>query len=431
MEIEHETAASLEQSIQLRALYQLSVELSALHSLESVLSTALKHCLDLTSSQFGFIGLIATDQSAMDVVQVQGFHAAREFYDHFRLIPLRPNLFSRVVLENEPLRTDNAQTDPRRVGQPHGHPGVKSFLGVPLRIRETPIGMIGVANRKLPYELEHEHLLSTYAAQVAIVIRNVQLYEELVAAKTDLEQKVAHRTRELQKAQEALAQKAVQLRQLFNETVDIQEAERQRIAQDMHDGINQLLIGAMLELKSGRERLAVGNLPHADNAFQAAQDILSRVETEIRRVVYDLRPPTLDALGFVSELRRYVQDFKRFTNLNCNIHVEGENVRFPGPVEISIYRLAQEALQNVYSHAQARNVDIQIHFAPEALELSICDDGRGFDLSAVEQTNTLHFGLVTMRERAKSFNGNLKILSQLERGTCVVLTVPIQARIGK
>jgi signal transduction histidine kinase len=421
-----ENDTTMQQTIQLRALYHLSVELSALRSLESVLKTALKHCLDLTGSQFGFIGLITTDGTAMDVVEVQGFHAAREFYDHFRVIPLRPNLFAGVVLQNNPIRVENAFTDSRRVGQPQGHPGVKTFLGVPLRIRETPIGMIGVANRKLSYELEHEHLLMTYAAQVAIVIRNAQLYEELVAAKADLEQKVAHRTRELQKAQEALAQKAVQLRQLFNETVDIQETERQRIAQDMHDGINQLLIGAMLELKSGRERLAAGNLAQADDALQSVQGVLRNVEMEIKRVVYDLRPPTLDALGFVPELRRYIQDFKQFTNLNCVIDVEGESLRLPGQVEVSIYRLVQEALQNVYSHADAKNVDVTICFTAQELEVSICDDGIGFDLNAAEQVNSQHFGLITMRERAKSLNGRLTILTQPGHGTCVTLSVPLQ-----
>lgn len=426
-----ETDTSLEQSIQLNALYQLSVELSVLRSLESVLKTALKHCLDLTGSQFGFIGLTTVDRMAMDVVEVQGFHAAHDFYEHFRHIPLRPNLFAGVVLDNDPVRTDNAWTDPRKVGQPQGHPGVKTFLGVPLRIRETPIGMIGVANRKLPYELEHEHLLMTYAAQVAIVIRNVQLYEELVAAKADLEEKVAHRTRELEKAQEALAQKAIQLRQLFNETVDIQETERQRISQDMHDGINQLLIGAMLELKSGRERLTAGNLNRADDAFQAVQGILRNVETEIKRVIYDLRPPTLDALGFVSALRRYIQDFKQYTNLNCIVQVEGENVRLSGQVEISIYRLVQEALQNVYNHARAHTVIIDIRFTPNTLDVSICDDGIGFDLATVERTNTLHFGLITMRERAKSLNGHLEIQTESGRGTSVLLSVPIQAGTGK
>jgi signal transduction histidine kinase len=416
--------SSLEQTIQLRALYHLSVELSALRSLESVLKTALKHCLDLTGSQFGFIGLITSDKAAMDVVEVQGFHAAREFYDHFRLIPLRPNLFARVVLENDPIRTENAFSDPRRVGQPTGHPGVKTFLGVPLRIREVPIGMIGVANRKLPYEDEHEQLLMTYAAQVAIVIRNAQLYEELLAAKADLEQKVAHRTRELQKAQEALAQKAVQLRQLFNETVDIQETERQRIAQDLHDGINQLLIGAMLELKSGRERLIAGKLAQADDALQVVQGILRNVETEMKRVIYDLRPPTLDALGFVPEMRRYIQDFKQYTNLDCTVIVEGEAVRFPGQVEVSSYRLLQEALQNVYSHACAKHVEVKIRFPRDAFELSIRDDGMGFDLNAVEQTNRRHFGLITMRERAKSLNGRLTIETQPGQGTCVTLFVP-------
>ncbi|MBC7813653.1 MAG: GAF domain-containing sensor histidine kinase [Burkholderiales bacterium] len=417
--------SNLEQSIQLRALYNLSLELSALRSLESVLKTALKHCLDLTSSQFGFIGLTTPDGTAMDVVEVQGFHASDEFYDQFRLIPLRPNLFARVVLDNAAVRTDNALRDPRRVGQPRGHPGVKTFLGVPLRIREVPIGMIGVANRKLSYAVEHEQLLMTYAAQVAIVIRNTQLYEELVSAKADLEQKVAHRTRELQQAQEALAQKAVQLRQLFNETVDIQEMERQRIAQDMHDGINQLLIGAMLELKSGRERLAVGNLGQADDALQAVQGILRNVETEIKRVVYDLRPPTLDALGLVSELRRYIQHFKKYTGLNCIVKVEGKSVRLPGQVEVSIYRLLQEALQNVYSHAAAKKVSINITFSDNELKLTICDDGIGFDLNAVEQINSSNFGLITMRERAKNLNGRLTIQTQAGRGTCIMLFVPL------
>ncbi len=416
---------TIQQSIQLRALYHLSVELSALRSLESVLTTALKHCLDLIGSQFGFIGLITADQTALDVVEVQGFHPTHKFYDHFRVIPLRPNIFANVVLENHPVSAEDALSDPRRVGQPKGHPPVRTFLGVPLRIREIPIGMIGVANRSLPYEIEHEHLLMTYAAQVAIVIRNAQLYEELVAAKDELEQKVAHRTHELQRAQEAVAQKAAQLRQLFNETVDIQETERQRIAQDMHDGINQLLIGAMLELKSARERLSAGNLAQADDALHSVQCTLRDVETEIKRVIYDLRPPTLDALGFVPALRRYIHDFKQYTHLNCVVEMEGEVVRLPGHVEVSIYRLFQEALQNVYNHAHANNVEVRILFTPQTLELAISDDGISFDLEAVEKTTNGHFGLITMGERAKSLNGRLAIQAQLGQGTSITLTVPI------
>jgi len=418
---------NLQQHERLQALYHLAVELSALRSLESVLDTALQHCLDLTGSQFGFIGLNTSDNRAMDVVAIQGFHPTEQFYQHNRLIPLRPNIFARVVLENRPVRSDNAMLDPQRVGQPRGHPPVETFLGVPLRIHDAPIGMIGLANRLEPYDTDHEQLLMTYAAQVAIVIRNTQLYEQLKTANEELERKIASRTHQLQKAKEALAQKAAQLQQLLTETVDVQERERQRIAQDMHDGTHQLLIGAMLELKSAHTRLDSGNLSQAEDSLQTVQQILHRVEAEIKRIVYDLRPPTLDALGLVPAIRRYAERFQQYAALPCEVQVLGEPTRLPANVEISVYRLMQEALQNVSAHAQARQAEVLIAFSARTLKLTVIDDGRGFDLAAVQQLHNGSFGLLSMRERAESLGGRLTIQTQPERGTQVELVVPIQA----
>lgn len=426
MALEHLEANTSQQDKRLRALYHLAVELSALHTMESVLETALRHCLELTDSQFGFIGLMTPTGKAMDVVEVQGFHATAPFYDRFHLIPLRPNIFSRVVLENRPVRSADARIDPHRIGQPRGHPPVLTFLGVPLRHRDSPIGMIGVANRAEPYDEEHENLLKTYAAQVAIVISNAQLYEELNAAKDELERKVQQRTYELEKARAELVTKAAQLRQLYNETVDIQERERQRIAQDMHDGINQLLIGAMLELKSARERIAGGHAEEADDALQSVHTILHNVEAEIKRVINDIRPPTLDSLGFVPALRRYLQDFKQYAGCRCCLTVEGDVVRLPERVEVNIYRLFQEALQNVFAHARAHQVDVQIRFTPTQLHLVVQDDGVGFDMEQMQRSNRNHFGLITMQERAKSLHGVVDILTQPGVGTRVVATIPIE-----
>lgn len=432
MDAEISDPVNIQQSERLKALYHLAVELSALHSLDNVLSTALKHCLDLTNSQFGFIGLTTPDEQAMDVVAVQGFHPTDRFYDHFHLIPLRPNIFARVVLENRSVLSADAASDPQRVGQPRGHPPVHTFLGVPLRIREMPIGMIGVANRLTPYEDEHEHLLMTYAAQVAIVIRNAQLYEELTAAKAELEQKVSVRTQELQKAKEALARKASQLRQLFNETLDIQEQERQRIAQDMHDGINQLLIGAMLELKSAQERLAAGRLDPAEASIHAVQIILHDIEAEMKRIIYNLRPPILDALGFVPALRRHIQEFTHYAGIDCHLQVHGEVIRLPARVEVTIYRFFQEALQNVYTHAQASHMDVIAEFSPHTLELMVSDNGIGFDLNVIQEPTARHFGLISMQERAKSLDGELSIHTHPpaekagEKGTRIKLTIPIK-----
>jgi len=417
---------NLQQHERLQALYHLAVELSALRSLESVLDVALQHCLDLTGSQFGFIGLNAADGKAMDVAAMQGFHPSKQFYKENHLIPLRPNIFARVVLENRSVRSDDASTDPDRVGQPRGHPPVGTFLGVPLRIRDEPIGMIGVANRLEPYGDDHEQLLMTYAAQVAIVISNAQLYEQLTAANEKLERKVANRTRQLEAAKEALAQKATQLQHLLTETVDVQERERQRITQDMHDSTSQLLVGAMLELKSAQERLTTGNLSQAEDSIQTVQNILRRVEAEVKRIIYDLRPPTLDALGLVPALRRYAERFEQYSGIPCLVKLLGEAIRLSPRVEISVYRLMQEALQNVSAHAKAKQAEVIITFSAKKLSLKVIDDGQGFDLEVVQQNGHGHFGLLSMRERAESLNGKLTIESRPGYSTQVELVVPIQ-----
>ncbi|MCB0195510.1 MAG: GAF domain-containing sensor histidine kinase [Anaerolineae bacterium] len=409
----------------LQAFYHLAVELSSLRSLESVLDTALKQCLELTDSQFGFIGLNTSNGQAMDVVAIEGFHPSPQFYERFHLIPLRMNIFSRVVLENSSVRSENAMTDPRKVGQPAGHPPVETFLGVPLRLQDKPIGMIGVANRPQAYDNDHEQLLMTYAAQVAIVIHNVRLYEEITAAKAGLEQKVATRTQQLQKAKEALADKAALLQRLLNETVDVQERERQRIAQDMHDSTSQLLVGAMLELKSAQERLGNGSLPQAETSLQSVREILHRVDAEIKRAIHDLRPPSLDELGLGPALRQYAVRFEQYSGLDCDVEILGTPRRLPPKSEISIYRLVQEALQNVSAHAQARRANVIVVFSPRRLKVTVIDDGQGFDLDTVRRNTLDHFGLLSMQERTESLGGHLSIESRPGQGTRIELVVPI------
>ena len=229
----------------LESLYQLAIEVVALRDLQLVLDTSLSQCLALTQSQFGFIGLTTEDGSALDLVAIQGFKAEPEFYDRFHLIPLRRNIFGNTILENRPVRSEDASHDPARVGQPSGHPSVRAFLGVPLRVREQTIGMIGAANKSTNYTDEDEQLLVTYASLVAIAIHNANLYEQLNASSEELERKVTERTQELAIAKDDLAQKAEQLHKLLDATVNIQEAERARIAHDMHDGMTQMIVSTL------------------------------------------------------------------------------------------------------------------------------------------------------------------------------------------
>jgi two-component system sensor histidine kinase DegS len=413
---------------QLQALYELSLEIAELHDLQQVMDTALRYCLELTGSQFGFIGLNNADGSAMDVAAVQGFRASTRFHEHFHLIPLRPNVFARVVLENRPIRSLDAMTDSTRVGQPKGHPPVRAFLGVPLRSQGGPMGMIGVANRPDMYTDEHEQLLMTYAAQVAIAIRNARLYEELTSAKADLEQKVVERTEELGRAKEALAQQAHQLRLLLAQTVTIQERERARIAHNMHDGVNQLIIGAILEVKAARERLASGDPVPAEAALQRVRAVLGQVDSEIKRIIHDLRPPTLDALGLSAAISRYAERFQVFAGLSCNVQITGGPRRLDPEVEIGIFRVMQEALQNAAAHAQATQTWVYLTFSLEAVRLEVRDNGQGFDLAYILAQPEGHLGIVGMNERAQTLGGSLLVETNWQEGTLVRLEIPLEKK---
>jgi two-component system sensor histidine kinase DegS len=328
------------------------------------------------------------------------------------------------VLEDRPIRSVDAFADPNRVGQPAGHPPTHTFLGVPLRTGGGNIGMIGVANRATPYEDEHEDLLTTYAAQVAVAIANARLNDALAEAKSVLEQRVLERTRELNEAKEALADKAQQLQQLLADTLHVQELERQRIAHDLHDGPNQLLVGAMLELKSATERLDRGDQASTHGALKQSLRILHQLEHEIRQAIFSLRPPILDQLGLVPSLRRCAESYGAQTGTQTAFSVDGEPYRLDPSVEICVYRILQEALNNTHAHAAASNVSIGLSFAPDLLTMHIADDGLGFrsDTAAA----SARFGLLGMRERAEMIGGKLIIASELSRGTTIDFWLPIR-----
>ena len=411
---------------QLDAFYDFALELSAERRLDAVLDVALRQCLELTESEFGFIGLVAEGSPAMDIVAIQGFHPAPAFYTEHRTIPLRPNVFARAVLEDRSVRTVDASTEPQRVGQPPGHPPVGAFLGVPLRVDGRPIGMIGVANRPTAYGEHHERLMLTYAGLVAMHVRSAQLYEALQIANDQLERQVEERTAELAAARDALVEKAARLKAVLTDTVDTQEQERHRIAGDLHDGVGQLLIGAMLELTSAGQRLDAGQ-PHAARAaLTQAGSIVSQVEVELRRVVFDLHPPMLQDLGLAAALRDMVERFARFAGVDAECVIEGRPVRLPAPAEIGVYRMVQEALGNIAAHAGATTAEIRLGYRHDMLAIEVTDDGVGFDLAGIDgMVRSGHLGLESMRRRVESVSGSWTVASDPGRGTVVRARIPV------
>ena len=163
---------------QLESLHGISVQIARLRDLSEVYDLALTFCLALTGSEMGFIDLVNEGRVDMDVVAVRGFVPSDpKFYERFKRMPVSPSVFGVVITEARPNISNDVENDPARVGQPPGHPRVRTFLGTPLQLGTNVIGMIGVANKQKGYGPEDERLLSTFANQVAVAIDNAGLYQ--------------------------------------------------------------------------------------------------------------------------------------------------------------------------------------------------------------------------------------------------------------
>ena len=201
------------------------------------------------------------------------------------------------------------------------------------------------------------------------------------------------------------------------------ERERMRIARDMHDGpaqsmANLVLQAEIIERLIARDpKMVVSELADFKNGVRSVLD-------DTRRLIFDLRPMTLDDLGLVPTLRKFVAEFGERNSVNAHLRVVGEEIRMGGGLEQTLFRIVQEALNNARKHAKASNVEVVITFLPKQVNAVIRDDGVGMDVEATEASvdRTRHFGLLTMRERADGDKGKLEIRSQLGKGTEVRAT---------
>jgi two-component system sensor histidine kinase DegS len=211
---------------------------------------------------------------------------------------------------------------------------------------------------------------------------------------------------------------AARFRSASRQVFQIIEEERMRIARDMHDGPAQMLANLVLQaevlerLLVRDPRLVVRELADFKNGVRDALE-------ETRRLIFDLRPMTLDDLGLVPTLRKFVREFGDKTSITARFHVVGEERRLPSNYEAVLFRIIQEALTNVRKHARARSVDVTLTLQARRVVAIIKDDGEGFDVAATEARlgRTRNLGLISMRERADLEKGHMEIRSQLGRGT--------------
>ncbi|RMF48575.1 MAG: GAF domain-containing protein, partial [Anaerolineae bacterium] len=300
-------------------------------------------------------------------------------------------------------------------------------LVVPLLRGEDVLGLLALEQQGHCYETEYEIKIAwTFANHAAVAIENARLYSQIKAFNQELEARVAERTEELAEARDQLSRQAAQLRLLLKKTVRVQEDERKRIAQEIHDGLTQWVMGALFELQAAKINLPA-RPEEALKKLTNAQEILKQIKTEMRRTIFDLRPPLLETRGLIAAVEELATVWQQVSNLTCKVVVKGEPVPLPPEESINIYRIVQEALNNIEKHANAHKAEISFHFKKELLEIRLADDGRGMEAipENFPTASPNHLGLYGMHERAASMGGRLQITSLPGNGTRLVLKIPL------
>lgn len=231
--------------------------------------------------------------------------------------------------------------------------------------------------------------------------------------------------------EQALRQSQAELRQLTGHLERIKEADRKRIAQEIHDELGGLLTGIKAYVSVYLERSArTGTAPDqqllvdavtlADTGFQA-----------VRRVIADLRPSVLDQLGVWAALEWYSDQIEKRSGLHCKCSIDANAIAAELGPEFStmLFRVVQEALTNVVRHAAASNVSIHAEVADGVLIVEVRDDGKGFDTTV--QTRGDSWGLVGMYERVRYFGGELTITGKVGKGSAIVLRLPMGNMINE
>ena len=231
-------------------------------------------------------------------------------------------------------------------------------------------------------------------------------------------------------AETTLQQYKEELRQLSTQLLTIQENERQRIAADLHDGIGQSLSLIKLSLESVTQQINAGERLEAVESLHRLSHKVKETMHELRRTSMDLRPPMLDDLGIVPTLSWFLREFEsawRGKKIEKDVRISESDV--PVPLRTTIFRIVQEAINNIVKHASADWIRIGLNRTDGLLQLSIEDNGCGFDLNRASVrcsteccSSGCGLGLLTMKERARSSGGILDLQSSVDSGTRIFIS---------
>jgi len=289
--------------------------------------------------------------------------------------------------------------------------------------RLSPLPPSNVLNATLFYEwfgFPVQLLRAMAAVVVAIfVIRFLRSIEYEVRLKINT----------LQEAQiQEAKQKELLREEMLRRIVAAQEAERQRIARELHDATGQSLTAIGLGLRGASSAIAKDR-DKAERNIKSLEELVDDALNELQRLISDLRPSHLDDLGLAAALRWYAGEVHKRVPLNVHVDVNYCPGGLPSELKIAIFRMIQEAVTNTIKHANANNAYIRVNCNDELVHIWVEDDGQGFDPTKMFNPNRPAWGLIGMKERATLLDGSFNISSEPGSGTQVEVQIPFNKQV--
>ncbi len=365
--------------------------------LQSVLNLILDRAIEVMQADAGSIMMLDESTGELEVKVARGARAA-EVYG--RSVKLGEGIAGWVALYGQPLLLIDGELDTRfhTICQ---REDVRDALCVPLQADEAVVGILSVNNRRGdgPFGEEDLRLLTALGSHVTLAIRNAALYEQTAGQRHTMER-------------------------LLSSLGWAQEEERKRVSLAIHDGPAQTLYAALLRLQAYRA-LRDSDRERAAAEFSEAERGIKETLSEIRRLIFDLRPMSLDEIGLLPSLRQYAAKYEQRHGLRVEVRSRGEERRLPVSLETALYRIVQEALTNIWKHARATRASVIVTFENGRCGVQVADDGLGFDVAAVRPNSQgEHLGIAGIRERAEMIGGTLRIASAPGAGTTLLVSVP-------
>ncbi len=373
--------------------------------LEEVLNSALDRVLELTKGTKGAIFIMDQESQRLYPRAYRGL--SQEFIQAITGLKVGEELAGKVVETGKAIFGDDIGSDPRispSIIRSHiNQEGLRAFASFPLRSKSQILGVMSVSSPVAhQFKAEDIELLDCIANQVAVAIENALLHQEI------------QRRGEMR-------------RHLLQQCIYIQEEERRRIARELHDDTSQVLTSLSARLEAIMCMLPPDLHPNSIHGeLRGIQSSMIRMIDDTHRMIYQLRPTVLDDLGLVAAVRWQADNLLEARGIKVRFDSAGKERKLPSDVEIGLFRIIQEATNNIVKHAEAWNSKIEIRFEDNMLSILVEDDGRGFDVDQVMNiTNEKRgFGLLNIKERVEYMGGQLSIQSQLNLGSQITVQIP-------